>query len=121
MTRPKILCVDDEVIGLRIRQMTLESQGYEVVTASEGDTALAAFADTSFDLVILDYSMPGRNGGEVALEMRRARPGVPIILLSAYMTLPPEYVGAVNMYLTKADPPLQFLSRVKSLLAYRTS
>jgi CheY-like chemotaxis protein len=117
----KILCVDDEELGLRIRQLTLESQGYEVTTARDGRSALGAFAQQPFDLVILDYSMPGRNGGEIAAEMRRNRPGVPIILLSAYVTLPQKDVDMVNLFLTKADPPAKFLDHVSRVLQSKES
>ena len=112
----KILCVDDEELGLRIRQLTLESQGYEVTTAPEGTSALGVFAEQRFDLVILDYSMPGRNGGEIAAEMRQRRPEVPIILLSAYVALPQDHIDLVNLFLTKADPPAIFLDHVSRVL-----
>ena len=117
----KILCVDDEELGLRIRQLTLELQGYEVTTASDGSGAIAAFAEHPFDLVILDYSMPGRNGGEIAAEMRRNRPEVPIILLSAYVALPQEDIDGVNLFLTKADTPAKFLGHVSRVLQAKES
>lgn len=117
MSRTKILCVDDEELGLRVRRLTLESQGYEVITTPVGSAALGMFAQQPFDLVILDYSMPGMNGGELAVEMRRIRPEVPIILLSAYVALPQEHVDKVDLFLTKADPPAAFLQHVGRLLA----
>ncbi|MEO8727627.1 MAG: response regulator [Acidobacteriaceae bacterium] len=109
--------MDDEELGLRVRRLTLESDGYEVTTTSQGNIALGMFAEQPFDLVILDYSMPGMNGGELAVELRRMRPEVPIILLSAYVALPQEHVDKVDLFLTKADPPSAFLQHVGRVLA----
>lgn len=54
-----ILCVDDEVVGLSVRRMTLESQGYRVFTAENGPDSLAIFSAEPIELVVLDYKMPG--------------------------------------------------------------
>ncbi len=116
MTKPKILCVDDEEVGLRIRRLVLETQGYAVSTALDGDSALQLFRNESFDLVILDYAMPGKNGGQVAAEMRQIRPHSPIIILSAYVSLPDEDIQAADLYLTKGDSPPAFLRNIKKLL-----
>ena len=90
-TRPKtVLCVDDEKIGLRVRKIMLESRGFTVLTASNGPEGLKLFDENHVDVVVLDYYMPDVNGGQVASEIRRRRPGVPIVFLSAYFSLPPE-------------------------------
>jgi CheY-like chemotaxis protein len=54
-----ILCVDDEATGLQVRRMLLESQGYAVITAENGQAALDLLSSQNLDLVVLDYSMPG--------------------------------------------------------------
>ena len=76
-----VLCVDDEKVGLRVRKIMLESHGFKVLTASSGLQGLSLFDENEIHLVVLDYYMPGLNGGEVAAEMRRRRPQVPIIFL----------------------------------------
>jgi hypothetical protein len=53
--------------------------------------------------------------------MRRDRPEVPIILLSAYLTLPQEHIDAVNLFLTKADTPAKFLGHVSQVLQAKES
>ena len=58
-----VLCVDDERIGLRVRKIMLESRGYTVLTASNGDDGLKLFDENHVDIVVLDYYMPGLNGG----------------------------------------------------------
>lgn len=113
---PVILCVDDETTGLAVRKMTLESQGYHIMTADNGAEGLAIFSSQPIDLVILDYKMPGMNGDIVAERMKRLKPGVPILLLSAYVDLPREALAAVDMYLTKGEGPPVMLKAVAELL-----
>ena len=67
-----VLCVDDEAVGLRIRKILLERAGYQVLTATDGDSGLQMFATHPVEAVVLDYSMPGMHGGEVARRMRQA-------------------------------------------------
>lgn len=115
--RPKtVLCVDDEKIGLRVRKIMLESRGYMVLTASNGPEGLRVFDENHVDLVILDYYMPDLNGGDVASEMRRRRPGVPIVFLSAYFSLPPEALEMADAFITKGDPPDVLIEKIQHLL-----
>lgn len=116
MPRPLILCIDDEELGLRVRKIVLERAGYRVATAIDGPLGLSIFAQERVDLVVLDYSMPSMDGGAVAQEMRRLRPEVPIILLSAYINLPPEVVRMVDCTMLKGDGPGVLLRTIKDLL-----
>src|SRR5579859_5019110 len=68
-----ILCVDDEVVGLRVRKILLERAGYEVLTAEDGNSGIELFATQPVDAVVLDYAMPGMHGGEVAKRMRQTK------------------------------------------------
>ena len=69
-----ILCVDDEVVGLRVRKILLERAGYQVLTAADGHSGMELFATQPVDAVVLDYAMPGMHGGDVAKKMRQAKP-----------------------------------------------
>ncbi|MGA9565309.1 MAG: response regulator [Candidatus Korobacteraceae bacterium] len=111
-----VLCVDDERIGLRVRKIMLESRGYVVLTANDGAEGLKIFEQHPVDVVILDYYMPGLNGGDVASEMRRRRPGVPIVFLSAYFSLPPEALELADAFITKGDPPDVLIEKIRHLL-----
>jgi CheY-like chemotaxis protein len=111
-----VLCVDDEAIGLRVRKIMLESRGFKVLTASSGQQGLSVFDDNDVDLVVLDYYMPGMNGGDVAAEMRRRRPAVPIIFLSAYFSLPPAALELANAFITKGDPPDVLIEKIEQLM-----
>jgi CheY-like chemotaxis protein len=111
-----VLCVDDELIGLQVRKILLERAGYRVLTALDGPLGLQTFEKEPVDLVILDYSMPGMHGGEVATRMRQLKPQVPILLLSAYVGLPSEVTSLVDLYMTKGEGADTLLTKIDSLL-----
>lgn len=111
-----VLCIDDEVVGLQIRKVMLERAGYRVVTALGGAAGLEIFASQPVDVVVLDYSMPGMNGGEVAARMRVIKPAVPILLLSAFLGLSADVTRYVDMYMTKGEGPPALLKRLDSLV-----
>ena len=114
---PLILCVDDEVVGLRVRKMLLERAGYRVLTAEDGRSGIDLFASQPIDAVVLDYAMPGMHGGEVAKRMRQAKPTVPILLLSAYVGLPEEVSSLVDIYMTKGEGAPALLQKLGNLLS----
>jgi CheY-like chemotaxis protein len=111
-----VLCVDDELVGLQVRKLLLERAGYRVLTADDGPTGLEIFATEQVEAVILDYSMPGMHGGEVATRMRQIKPSVPILLLSAYVGLPVEVTSLVDSYMTKGQGAALLLTKLSSLL-----
>jgi CheY-like chemotaxis protein len=111
-----VLCVDDELVGLQVRKILLERAGYRVLTASDGPAGLEIFSSEPVEAVILDYSMPGMHGGEVAVRMRQIKPHVPILLLSAYMGLSAEVTSLVDLYMTKGEGAPVLLEKLASLL-----
>ncbi|HEX3987307.1 MAG TPA: response regulator [Acidobacteriaceae bacterium] len=111
-----ILCIDDEVLGLQIRKAVLERAGYQVLTAIDGQRGLALFRKETVDGVVLDYYMPEMDGGAIAETMRRERPDIPIMLLSAYINLPPEVVQLVDVTLLKGEGPLELLEKLRLML-----
>ncbi len=111
-----VLCVDDETIGLDVRRMLLERAGYRVLTALDGPTGIDVFTREPVDAVVLDYSMPGMHGGEVARRMRQVKPHVPILMLSAYTSLPPEVAKVVSLAMTKGEGAPELLRKLGSLV-----
>jgi CheY-like chemotaxis protein len=93
-----------------------ERAGYEVLTALDGRTGLEIFASQPVQAVILDYTMPGMNGGEVANRMRQTKPEIPILLLSANIALPADITTMVDVYMTKGEGAPLFLQKVKTML-----
>ena len=77
-----IMAVDDEQTVLRLLKSTLEPEGYDVIVADNGRSALALLEEQKPDLVILDIMMPGLDGFQV-LNFIRERSNVPVIMLSA--------------------------------------
>ena len=116
-TPPLILCVDDETVGLHVRRMLLERAGYRVLTALDGPTGIDIFSQQPIDAVVLDFSMPGMSGGEVAQQLRQIKPEVPILMLSAYTSLPPEVDSIVNLSMTKGEGAPALLKKLGSLMS----
>lgn len=112
-----ILCIDDETIGLLVRKAMLQSQGYQVLTATTGPEGLDLFAANPVDAVVLDYSMPGMNGGQIAAELKRRNPRVKILLLTAYVDLSEEALRWVDKRTVKGVSPTVLLEDLKQLLA----
>lgn len=116
-----VLCIDDEAVGLRVRTMLLERAGYHVLSALDGLEGLALFSQNRVDAVVLDYSMPGMTGGELVLHLRRIKPEVPILMLSAYTSLPSDVAEMVDQTMTKGEGAPALLGRLGSLLRERAS
>lgn len=111
-----VLCIDDELVGLKVRKLLLERAGYQVLAAVDGATGLTLFETEPVEAVILDYSMPGMHGGEVAVRMRQIKPNVPILLLSAYVGLPNDVTSLADLYMTKGEGAPVLLQKLESLL-----
>ena len=116
-----VLCIDDEVLGLEIRKVVFERAGYKVLTASDGQTAVRIFLENEIDAVVLDYAMPGMNGSQVARALREIKPDVPILLLSAYLSLPEEASQWVDLIVNKGDGAPTLLLRVEELLSGKSA
>jgi len=79
-----ILVVDDEKIVLDVLQRFISRLGYNTVVTDSWESALVRFSKERYDLVLMDVLMPGKNGFEVAEEMRRMRPDQKIVMLSGF-------------------------------------
>jgi len=114
--QPRLLCIDDEVIGLKVRRAVLERAGYEVVTAPDGRTGIELFAEQLFDGVVVDFLLPDADGGQVASQLRQIRPEVPVMLLSAYPNLPEEVLQRVDCSVMKGMGTEEFLRSVAAMV-----
>ncbi len=80
----RILLVDDNEAFLDSTKDVLEDQGYKIVTAKSGEEAVRVFGAHTFDVILMDIKMPGMNGVESFIEMKRLRPGIKVIMVTAY-------------------------------------
>jgi DNA-binding response OmpR family regulator len=116
--KPIVLVVDDEPDVLHLLRDFLEADGFKVVTASNGDAALAALADTAIDCVVLDVMLPGRTGFDVCRAIRASR-DVPILFLSARDGDTDKIRGlglGGDDYVVKTATPGEVVARVKAIL-----
>jgi adenylate cyclase len=118
---PRILIADDNAANLDILRTRLTSQGYEIVTAIDGDAALDAAREEQPDLILLDVMMPKRDGFEVCrlLKADPILPFMPIILVTAKGDTRDIITGLEcggDEYLTKPVDHAALMARVKSIL-----
>lgn len=113
-----ILAVDDDPSVEEILRITLTAAGYEVSTASDGESALASFAAHQPDLVLLDLMLPGVDGIEVCRRIRE-RSGVPIIMLTARSESEDIVRGleaGADDYVVKTPTREELLARIRARL-----
>lgn len=114
----KILVVDDEKPISDIVKFNLTKEGYEVLTAFDGESALDIFAEEEPDLILLDLMLPQKDGLEVAREIRKSSE-VPIIMISAKDSEFDKVIGlelGADDYVTKPFSNRELLARVKANL-----
>lgn len=113
-----ILVVDDNPEIREIIQILLSSEGYQVTQAADGGSALKELKSAPFDLIILDIMMPGLNGYQTCLEIRRIT-NAPILFLSARTKDSDKMLGfssGGDDYLAKPFSCSELLGRVKALI-----
>lgn len=118
MSQGKILVVDDEKKIVDLVRTYLERDGFQVIEAYDGPSALDAFRRQSPDLVILDVMLPGMDGLEVCRDIRRSS-SVPVIMLTARSEDVDKLVGlelGADDYITKPFSPRELVARVRAVL-----
>jgi class 3 adenylate cyclase len=122
---PRVLIADDNAANLDILQTRLASQGYEIITATDGDSALDAARQHRPDLILLDVMMPKRDGFEVCRLVKNDQtlPFIPIILVTAKGDTRDIVAGLEcggDEYLTKPVDHAALTARVKSILRIKS-
>jgi adenylate cyclase len=120
-TPPQILIVDDTPANVHILQTRLAAHGYDIVTATDGESALAMVRETRPDLILLDVMMPKMDGLEVCRRLRAdpSLPFIPIIMVTAKADSRDVVAGLEaggDEYLTKPVDQAALVARVKSML-----
>ncbi len=120
----KILVVEDDPSASRLVGFTLEQEGYQVITASDGLEGVRKARDEHPDLIILDIMLPGLDGYEVCQQLRKEpeTAKLPILMLSAKAREIDKDTGlkiGADDYLAKPADPSTIVAKVKALLASR--
>jgi two-component system, OmpR family, alkaline phosphatase synthesis response regulator PhoP len=126
MSKGKILVVDDEIYIVHILDFSLGMEGYEVVTALDGEQALAKVKTEEPDLVVLDIMMPKLDGYETCkiLKSDPETKHIPVILLSAKGRNVDQKMGfqvGADDYITKPFSPKKLVERINLILGQPTA
>ena len=114
----RILLVDDEPLIIKGLKYTLEQEGYETMSAMDGEEALSLFFSNSIDLVLLDVMLPKLDGIQVCQRIRESS-NVPIIMLTAKGEDMDKILGleyGADDYMTKPFNILEVKARIKNIL-----
>ena len=122
----KILVVDDDLRNVRVLEMNLKAEGYNVIAAYNGHEALEKVNAENPDLILLDIMMPGMDGYEVCKRLRqnKATRAIPIIMLTAYEKGLDKKIEALDLgadeFIEKPFKRHEVLARVRSLLRMKS-
>src|SRR5262249_39824009 len=115
----RILLIEDEKTLSLLLQERLEKEGYSVSAANDGEQGLAQAMSGTFDLLVLDVKLPGRNGFDVCRELRRHCMNVPVLMLTARGDVEDRVKGlklGADDYLVKPFEAAELLARIQALL-----
>ena len=118
MSGETILVVDDEPTIVEVVELYLRREGFAVLTAADGNAALAAIEHQRPDLIVLDLMLPGMSGLELTARLRGIG-GPPIIVLTARSEETDRIVGlelGADDYVTKPFSPRELVARVRAVL-----
>ena len=118
----KILIIDDDIDTLRLIDLALKKEGYQIVTANNGQEGLLKMSRETPDLILLDIMMPEMDGYEVARRLRQKpeTSKIPILMFSAKSQVDDKVKGfesGADGYLTKPTHPTELQTHIKELLS----
>ena len=108
-----ILCVEDNKTHLRLRKAVLERNGYFVASTANAAEAMRLFRKSPVCLVLTDHFLRGTSGTQLAAQMKKLKPEVPIVLYSGRL---PESLHNVDCFIHKGDSVEHFLSMIGNLV-----
>lgn len=118
MEKNRILIIDDNPEIREVITILLEGEGFETEEAGDGETALGKIRESTYDLLLLDVMLPGKNGYQICVEIRKIT-NAPILFLSARSQTEDKTMGFLSGgddYLPKPFSYQELLGRVKALV-----
>lgn len=115
----KILLIEDEEGLILTLTDRLVSEGFEVVSAKDGERGFAAASESAFDLILLDVMLPKKNGYDVCRDLRQKGIKTPVLMLTAKGETIDKVLGlklGADDYLTKPFEVIELLARIEALL-----
>jgi CheY-like chemotaxis protein len=111
--KPLILCLEDNPVHLHLRKAVLEKEGYNVIGVTSTRAALEALREAPVCCTISDHMLQGTTGTEVAVEMKRIKPDVPVVLYSGSV---PETIRSIDVFINKGEPTAVFLKILRDVI-----
>lgn len=111
--RPLILYLERDPRALSIRKAVLEREGYRVIGVSRREDALQTLRDSPVSLTITDRLFSRDRPSELAPEMKKIKPDVPILLFSRTV---PEHFDGIDVYVNQGEPTAEFLRIVRDVI-----
>src|SRR5690625_3165804 len=114
----RVLIIEDEKKVSGFIKKGVEEQMFKVDVALDGEAGIRRLQQKEYDIVILDVVLPGRNGIEVCKQIRRIKPGIPVLTSTSLGTLDDKVNGLDSVaddYLTKPFHSLALLARMRAL------
>ena len=112
-----IVCIDDDLDTLIGYQSLLWNHGYNVLISTNGSQGVELVKSLPIDAVILDFQMPGMDGGMVATQIKEFKPNVPVMMLTAHESLPDEVLDQVDMFFPKGESTQELLAALHAMLS----
>jgi len=113
----KILLVEDEKPLCLLYEEELGAAGYAVTSVHDADSALEALKNGSFDLIITDIRMPGKDGVELISRIMGMRKDIPLIINSAYQSYKEDFMTwAADAYVVKSSSLDELKARIRDLV-----
>ena len=113
MSRPRILVVDDEQHIVSLLSMTLRKAGYEVVSANNGQKALALVDAFEFNMAIVDHTMPGMDGLELSNMLDE---DLPVLMITSRPQIPKERIHRIADVIHKPFSPREVTAMVQRMI-----
>jgi CheY-like chemotaxis protein len=89
---PRVLLVDDEPVVLLVTATILHRSRYKVIQVRSGEEALDRLKNESFDLIVTDFRMNGKNGADVAIAARDSHPNTPVVMMTGRIDDVPDWI-----------------------------